>query len=579
MRLDRRLAGVVLALATALTVTSCVGVPTGGPVVEAHQRGQNQALQPIANNPPPPSPGATQEDIVSGFLDAMQATPLSTRRAQEYLTATARERWKPLRVYAYNGQEFHLRGSDVVLRLHGVERVGVVGQWRGRAPARASRITFPMARENGEWRIAQAPNALIVPDDFYDSNYENASLYYFDPTGRILVPEPVHVPQGSQLATSLVNDLLRAAPSSASSVAQTFLPPGLSVDFSVPVTRGVAEVSLSGSDDPGPLDRRTVRRMLAQLAWTLRQDPSINAFKLTIAGRPVTDSSGASRFAVRRDDQSPLDPTVPGATEVFYALRRGRLVSGQVDHLTRVVGPFGSQALGVDAFAVDLPGERVAAVLSGSLLVGRVLDDRPTIPVMSGTGLLRPAWDFADRLWEVQNGPGGARVVEVASGRPRDVRVPGITGADVSRFLVSRDGSRLIAVVHGGQRHRDRILVSRLRYDVRGRVIGASRSLRIPWKSPGTLRIRDIGWTSPTTIAVLDQLSSRAEVRILSVDGSTRASQVSPIAINGEVLALATAPGGQAPYAVQLTNLVNISPAEETRSVNINGLRLFTYAG
>jgi hypothetical protein len=319
--------------------------------------------------------------------------------------------------------------------------------------------------------------------------------------------------------------------------------------------------------------------MLAQLAWTLRQDPSINSFKLTISGNPVTDSSGASRFPVRHDTQSPLDPTVPGATEVFYALRRGRLVSGQVNRLTRVGGPFGSRALGVDAFAVDLPGERVAVVSSDSLVVGRVLDDRPTIPVMSGTGLLRPAWDFADRLWEVQNGPGGARVVEVSSGRPHDVRVPGITGADVRRFLVSRDGSRLIAVVRGEGRDRDRLLVSRLRYDARGHVRGASQSLRIPWRSSGAQHIRDIGWTSPTTIAVLDQLSSRAEVRILSVDGSTRPGQVSPIAISGKVQALATSPGGQSPYAVQGNNLVNISPAESTRSVTINGLRLFSYAG
>jgi hypothetical protein len=577
MRLDRRAVGLVLALASALTVTSCVGVPTEGPVVEAQQQGQNQALQPIANNPPPPAPGATQEDIVSGFLDAMTATPLSTRRAQEFLTTTAREQWQPLRVLAYHRQRLQLSGSDVVLRLLGVEQVGAVGQWQGRTSAGESRISFPMTRQDGEWRIAQAPDALIVPDDFYDANYENASLYYFDPTGRILVPEPVHVPQGTQLATSLVNDLLLAAPSSASSVAQTFIPPGLSVDFSVPVTKGVAAVSLSGTDDPGPLDRSTVRRMLAQLAWTLRQDPSINTFTLTIAGRAVTDTSGASRFPVRRDDQSPLDPTVPRATEVFYALRRGRLVSGQVNHLTPVGGPFGRRSLGVDAFAVSLHGERVAAVLSDSLVEGRVLDDRPTIPVLLGPGLLRPAWDFADRLWEVQNRSNGARVVEVASGRRHDVHVPGITGEEVRRFLVSRDGSRFIAVVRG--RHRDRILVSRLRYDGRGRVIGASRSLRIPWKSPGTHRIRDIGWTSPTTIAVLDQLSSRAEVRILSVDGSTRAGQVSPIAINGAVRALATSPGGQPPYAVQANNLVNISPTETTRSLPIDRFRLFAYAG
>ena len=64
--------------------------------------------------------------------------------------------------------------------------------------------------------------------------------------------------------------------------------------------------------------------------------------------------------------------------------------------------------------------------------------------------------------------------------------------------------------------------------------------------------IRDIGWTSPTTIAVLDRLSrTQAEVRILNVDGSTRPGQVSPISVNGDVRYLATSPGQQTPYAVQ----------------------------
>ena len=43
---------------------------------------------------------------------------------------------------------------------------------------------------------------------FYEQPFQDASLYFFDPTGRILVPEPVHVPQGQQLTTALVHGLL-----------------------------------------------------------------------------------------------------------------------------------------------------------------------------------------------------------------------------------------------------------------------------------------------------------------------------------------------------------------------------------
>jgi hypothetical protein len=199
--------------------------------------------------------------------------------------------------------------------------------------------------------------------------------------------------------------------------------------------------------------------------------------------------------------------------------------------------------------------------------------------VLTGDGLLRPAWDNANRLWEVQNEPGrGAVVVCVDGGRTDRIHVPGISREDVRRFLVSRDGSRLIAVVRGTV---DRIMVSRLRYDADGAVTGASRAERIPWSARGVNHIRDIGWTSPTTIAVLDRLShAHAEVRILNVDGSTRPGQVAPISVNGDVRYLATSPGQQAPYAVQRPfALYNFSPAEPGRPLSIDGLHHLTYAG
>jgi Lipoprotein LpqB beta-propeller domain/Sporulation and spore germination len=568
-----------VALATAAALASCVRVPHTGAVVEAAEPGRAEASQQPYNNPPPPRPDARPDDIVAGFLDAMTATPLSTNRAGDFLTKGARAQWRPRRVLSYAVPSLRRRGSDVIVRLRGLQEVGAAGQWQGRDASGPVRITFPMARENGQWRIAAAPDALIVPGDFYDANYEDASLYFFDPTGRILVPEPVHVPQGPQLASTLVRALLRAPPTGSSSVARTFIPPGLTFGLSVPVNDYVAEVNLTGTD-PGPLDRQTTRRMLAQLSWTLRQDPAINAFTLNIAGRVVTDVSGRSRFSVRGEESDPFDPAVFTASSQFYALRNGRLVSGQVTRPTRVAGPFGNEPFGIGSFAVDLDNTRVAGVTPDSLLVGPVLGDSQPTQALTGPDLLRPAWDFADRLWEVQNGPTGALVEYLAHGigRPHEVRVPGITGEDVRRFLVSRDGSRIVALVHGSVG--DRIAVSRLRYAVDGTATGATRARRIPWKSTGTTRIRDIGWTSPTTIAVLDQLSdAQAEMRILNVDGSILPDEAAVKPITGRVQGLATSPS-QPPYAIQRGELIDLSQDQVVaRRIAIEGLRHLTYAG
>jgi len=552
-------AAAVAVLAAGACLAACARVPDGGPVVEAKEPDQTALIDNPYNNPPPPTPGASAADIVTGFLDAMTATPLQTRVARKYLTSAGQSVWEPERgVVAYTGLRPPHGVATVRTRLRGADRIGPAGQWLGPVGGAGSRLTFPMRKENGEWRIASAPNALLVPRTFYEQAFQDASLYFFDPTGRILVPEVVHMPQGQQLITALVHALLLGPRPSLGGVVRTFVPPDLDVDPLV-VRNGNAGVILSGPD-PGLLSPTTTRLLLTQLAWTLRQDPSVSTFTLTIAGRTITDSTGASRFPVRGSAFNDYDPAAARASSQIYALRRGRLVSGPVTRLTSVNGPFGEQRTGIGPFAVSLDNSQLAGVTPSALLVGPVLDSGRPTPVIEGPGLLRPSWDFAHRLWEIRNGPQGASVLYVAKGRLHTLRVPAITGERVRRFIVSRDGSRIIAVLR--QAEGDHIVASRIRYDALGRAIGATRARPIRWESPGTRRIRDIGWTSPTTIAVLDQLSpSQAEIRILNVDGSTRADQASPTLISGRVRALVGSPD-QTPFAVLPTGLQAISQGE-----------------
>ncbi len=575
-------AAVPLLLVVAACFTACARVPDTGPVVQSREPAEAPAIDNPYNNPPPPEPGASAAGIVSGFLDAMTATPLQTRVAVKYLTKAAASAWKPQNggVVSYAGLVPPYGESVVKVRLRGAERVDAGGEWLGRVGRAASWLTFPMRKENGEWRIAAAPNALLVPQTFYQQTFQDAALYYFDPTGRILVPEVVHVPQGQQLITALVNALLLGPQPSLSGVVRTYVPPGLTA-APLTVTKGSVNVALSGAV-PDPLSRRTTRLMLSQFAWTLRQDPSVQTFSLSIGGRQVTDASGASTFRVENADADRYDPAYPPASSQLYALRRGLLVSGQASRLTAVSGPFGTAVQGIGPFAVSLGDDQVAATTPSSLLVGPVRSGPALTQVLTGTGLLRPAWDFADRLWDVQNRTrGGAVVLSVNGDRSRAVRVPGVSGEDVRRFLVSRDGSRLVAVLRSP--HRDRIVVSRLRYDDSGRVLSGTPARPIQWSGGATTRVRDIGWMSPTVIGVLDQASStQAEVRLLDVDGSLSPDEVHAISVRGQALSLATSPSSATltpPFAVQPGELFNLAQVDATDQQPVPGLHHVTYAG
>ncbi len=597
----RRLATPLLALTSALLVSSCVQLPTAGPVVVEKAAGQGTQVAGPFTHPPPPQQGDSPQEIVKGFLNAMTATPIQLDVAKKFLTRQAQGDWRPQARTLVSGAAPVSGGLQVTMRLRGAHALGPRGDWEGRLDADESTMVLPMRPEApGRWRIARAPDAFMVPELWYQQHFQDATLYFFDPTGRILVPEPVHLPEGDTLPTLLVRALLMGPQSSLSQVARSFIPPDLSIQVSVTVSaQGVAQVILRGPD-PGPLPRKTTELMLAQLAWTLRQDPSVRAFQVTIAGRRITDASGLSTFLV--SGYRRYDPTDSGASAQLYALRAGRLVSGPASGPTAVDGPFGAAAVGIGPFAVSLDDTRIAGVTPYRLLMGPVRIGAGVREVYEGKGpLLRPSWDFAGRLWDIERSPRGARVLVVTGGEAHRVRIPGVTGELVKGFMVSRDGSRLVAVVRG--QSSDRLVVSRIRYDAQGRALGGIDFRRLPWQAGGSPRITDIGWGSPTTVYVLHQLTHQyAEVRQIAVDGSTTQSEASTATIDlarqqgvagtgniqGLVKGLVTSPvttpitspgDAQTSFAILRRSLVDLDQSAGTPPVPYRGLRHITYAG
>jgi hypothetical protein len=574
----RRAAAMTVGVLLAGLVSACgVQLPTSGPVVEAQQPVLEKPVTGPYRDPAPPPQGANPVAIVNGFFDAMTAVPLQTTAASQFLTSAGRQRWQPQDGVVVYGQPPTPHGEAVVrARLRGAHWVSRRGIWRGRLSPAQSQIELPMKLDKREWRINRAPNALLVPASWYQQNFRTASIYFFDPTGRILVPEPVHVPSGAQLATWLVRSLLLGPVPSLTGVVHSFIPPGLTSQ-SVLVHNGVADVTLKGTD-PGSLDQKTTRLLLAQFSWTLAQVPSVHAFRLTIGGERITSGAADATYPVANPDS--VDPTDSLASGLIYALRNGRLVSGQAKAPSPVNGPFGRADEQVSSFAVSLDGTQVAGVTPEGLTVGPVQGGGSVTTVYRGTHLLRPSWDFAGRLWEVDLTPQGASVVVYADHTAQTVHVPGVSGEHVSKFVVSRDGSRFVAVIHG--RHGDRIVVSRIRYSARRGVVGAGRARALPWRAGGSgpvSRIRDLGWLSPTTIGVLHLLTRDiSEVQVILVDGSTQPGQASTISIPGRARGLAASPvGTDTSYAILKNTLTDLSGSSP--DVSFHGLRGITYAG
>lgn len=524
MRKLSRTARLGVALLALLATTACVTMPDTGPVVPVEDQGRVQPELGVERRAKPPQEGDSAQVIVNGFLQAMTAYPVRIELARQYLASETRDSWDPSRqIVTYDGRE-SVTGEDVVkVGIQGARWFDSRGTWRGTRGSGDVKLRFPMTREDGEWRIAKAPDSFIVPDDWFQNHYRPAAVYYLDPTASILVPEPIFVP-ADQVANSLVKALLDDPPLRLTHVVRTFVPTGLTLGLSMPVSDdGQASISLEG--EAGPLSPEAAKLMIYQFAWTLRQDPGVSSFDITLNDQPVTFVGGGTVFSV--DLGSDYDPNDVNANSSLFVLRNGLLESGDADASTPVSGPLGQDEYGVEQVAVNLKGDLAASVSGGgtALQLSSVIDDSiPVEQVLSGARrLLKPAWDFADRLWLVDRAADGARVSLIDTARDRTLATPvnvrGITGARVTRLLVSRDGTRLVAVVHG--RQSDSLRVSRIRYDSLGRLRGVSRSRNLPWGEDDQ-RIRDITWNSPTSVGVLHQFTRTvAQFVAVPVDGST----------------------------------------------------------
>jgi hypothetical protein len=561
-----RTALVALLLLVASALAGCTTLPESGPV---HRQAADPSERPLDApyfNPPGPAKDGSPAAIVSGFLVAMQANPLSTSVAREFLSERAKTTWKPNRgTIVYEASTVLPTRTGATVRLADTRRLDARGGWRGSSPGRSEDLDISLVSEGGQWRVDNPVNALVVPTPFFDRSFERFNLYFFDQTGRVLLPDPVFVPRGQQTATNLVRGLLAGPGATIGEISRSALPVRTDLDLSVVVTgSGVAEVPLSREVlQASPAE---ISRAVDQLAWTLRQVPDIERVRITVDGAPVPLPGGRIDAPVTSGSELDAAGTSKSA---LWGLRGGRVVALTAAS-ARVDGPLGGPGYSMRSLAVSEAPRRIAAVSGNGTTVfvapaqGGSAASAVSRPVLHGTDVLRPSYDMFGDLWLVDRTRRGARVLVVSGDETREVQVPGVTGTDVSAFSVARDGSRL-AVAYAGTPAQPIRVTDILRTD-EGTVSGAGQSQTF---SPGladAARIVDIGWRDPATLAVLSRATSEiSRVDFVSADGSpTAPTLVEPSVFRGATQAMVVAPDTSLPLRL-------ITPDQRLYTVSSNG--------
>jgi hypothetical protein len=471
------LAALAALLVAALSATGCVSMPSGGAVrsypVTQGTDAQNQPYVQI--QPQPPGVGWSPQEIVEGFLTASANFGSYPQVAKEYLTQAEAKTWDPSwsAVVYKSGPNVTAPAYPSTAKKSTTASVGIAGKIQARLQGngkysvpsgRSSATSVPpfqlVKGADGQWRISYAPSELLLTSNSFANDYQLSNLYFFDPLGRFLVPDPVYVPQRGDLMDGLVNDLIVPPDDWLSGGAtKTVFPPKTKVN-DVVLDGVTAVVDLTGTAiGKASTDTNTdvMQRISAQLLSTLSDaTPSgstgqgVQSVEVVVNGKPWVppDSQGNPVQPAAN-----WHPALGTSTEFYYVNSAGNLIGRTATgNKTVTIAKIGT---GYSKIAISADGAYLAALRGSTLYTGLV--DGPL--TKRGSGFMTMSWDPNDNLWASQ----GAQVVMFrGTQNPRQplgplvpVEVqpsePFTSSGPYTALQVAPDGVRVAMVIGGSE--------------------------------------------------------------------------------------------------------------------------------
>ncbi|MBO0865541.1 MAG: GerMN domain-containing protein, partial [Mycobacterium sp.] len=328
-----RLLGALLVGVLSL-LTGCAGVPNS-----SAPQAIGTVARPAPTNLPKPTPGMDPDLLLREFLKATADPANRHLAARQFLTQSASDAWDDAgsAMLIDHVVFVETRTSD---RVAVAMRADILGSLSDMGVFETAEGVLPdpgpieLVKTPGGWRINRLPNGVFLDWQQFQATYKRNTLYFADPTGKTVVPDPryVAVSDPDQLATELVSKLIAGPrPEMAKSVRNML---GSPLRLRGPVTRadggktGVGRGYAGARIDLETLtiaDPRSRQLLAAQLIWTLA--------RADIKGPYVINADGAAledRFADgwKTSDVAATDPGVDeGAAAGVHALVGGALVA------------------------------------------------------------------------------------------------------------------------------------------------------------------------------------------------------------------------------------------------------------
>ncbi len=421
-------------LAVALLLAGCANIPTSGSVSRLTiDRGAGAPALPTL--PDEPVKGASQQQILAGFIKAGRGPQLSYQVARDFLTPDFGNKWNPNAGVLISSTPIvtsQVAPNTLQISISVSAEVDATGRYTSYNNPQSKPLQFSFVKDtSGQWRISAAPDGTILTPGRFSSIFQSYPLYFFDPSFQYLVPDRRWFASTRPIATLIVKGLL-AGPSDwlSGGVLLSAFPTGTQLVGTPTIESGRATVDLSSqvSAESGA----TQRRMAQQLTQSLSQLATVGSATITVGGFPLSIPAGASPDIL----QTVLPDPVGFSKGAFGTLVNGTVrplpgLSTAFDKLSPLgaaVGRTGTSVAFLNASGVSIVRGTAAAVL---------LDSRQ--------GLAVPSMDPEGFVWSVPTSQPGAIIAFDTAGRPHPVAFS-YDGTVVS-MAVSRDGTRVLVAL------------------------------------------------------------------------------------------------------------------------------------
>ncbi|KAM9866030.1 Lipoprotein LpqB [Leucobacter aridicollis] len=433
-RASRAVLGVVVA--ATMSLSACAAIPGSG-AVQPGLTDINQAEQALQFSAFGPSAGATQEELVRGFITAARSPIDDYSVAREYLTPEYADQWDPyFGVLVWEGSRPFRPDGDAagMLLLSVVAEVDPEGRLLLTEAGESTELRFEFTREGDEWRISSAPAGVILDRATFDAIWSQHQVNFLGAGGR-LVPDTRWFLSRAALSTEIVNALLAGPSERFELVARSGFPEGTSLTKNaVTVEDGLARVDIKGEGLNNP---NAQEEMLLQLQTSLQTVSGVNRVELLIDGTPVKRKPQAV---------APMTPSQVGAK--LAGMQNGKFGVFTASGIEPVIG--------ISPVVEELDGDAIALSRSKTVAAVRtaagvhIVSQGFTAVIDGRKGLLAPSVDDDLWTWSLSAAEPTKMHVASASGAQHDIVIPWLDGLDVRAVGIAPGGAMIGALIDDG---------------------------------------------------------------------------------------------------------------------------------